>query len=243
MTCHNTRRGLRNDETWPTTTDRDRAPHPGVQADLIMGQNAYYVTVGIRGAHSFVSDTCVSCHMRETPPPDILSYNQGGTNHTFFAAEEVCIECHTGGEPNTAGIQAAIGGPLHQLEGLILDYYEALIDGLLAAGNSLDLDGQATITDPAQIVAIRLGESRGRQALVFDLVASPPVTVGLVRLTTIDVIPPGGPPAIGTLFELVSDTVLQSTWNYQLVHTDRSGGVHNPSYSSRVLEAAIAQMQ
>ncbi|UCH74400.1 MAG: carboxypeptidase regulatory-like domain-containing protein, partial [Rhodospirillales bacterium] len=35
MTCHNTRRGLRNDATWPSTTDRDRAPHGGVQADLV----------------------------------------------------------------------------------------------------------------------------------------------------------------------------------------------------------------
>jgi hypothetical protein len=132
MTCHNTRRGLRNDATWPTTTDRDRAPHGGVQADLVMGQNAYFVTVGIRGAHSFVSDTCVTCHMKKTPPPDVLSYNQGGSNHTFFASEEVCIECHTGGEPNAEGIQAAVGGPLHQLEGLITDYYLALVGDLLA---------------------------------------------------------------------------------------------------------------
>ena len=195
MTCHNTRRGLRNDATWPTTTDRDRAPHGGVQADLVMGQNAYFVTVGNRGAHSFVSDTCVTCHMKATPPPDVLSYNQGGTNHTFFASEEVCIECHTGGEPNAAGIQAAIGGPLHQLEGLITDYYGALIDGLLAAGNQIDLNGQATITNPSQILAIHLSETRGRQALVFELDSG---DVGPVRLTTIDITV--GPDAGTTLF-------------------------------------------
>ncbi len=236
MTCHNTRRGLRNDATWPATTDRDRAPHGGVQADLIMGQNAYFVEVGRRGAHSFVTDTCVTCHMKATPPPDVLAYNQGGSNHTFFASKAVCIECHTGGEPNSAGVQAAIGGPLHRLEGLIVDYYRSLIDSLLTAGNILDLDGRATITDPSQILAISLSETRGRQALVFELGTG---DVGPVRLTTIDIT--GGPRAGTTLFDHVGETVLQATWNYLLVHTDRSGGVHNPAYSSLVLERAIAQ--
>jgi len=236
MTCHNTRRGLRNDTTWPTTTDRDRAPHGGVQADLIMGQNAYFVTTGTRGEHSFISDTCVNCHMKKTPPPDVLSYNQGGTNHTFFASEEVCIECHTGGEPNAAGVQAAIGGPLHQLEGLITDYYAELMGSLLAVGNQIDLNGAATITDPSQIVAIQLSETHGRQALVVELGSG---EVGPVRLTDIDIIV--GPNDGSTLFDHTSETVLKSTWNYLLVHTDRSGGVHNPAYSSLVLQNAIAQ--
>ena len=29
-----------------------------------------------------------------TPPPDVLSYNQGGTNHTFRASKEICATCH-----------------------------------------------------------------------------------------------------------------------------------------------------
>jgi hypothetical protein len=236
MTCHNTRRGLRNDDTWAATTDRDRAPHGGVQADLVMGQNAYFVTVGVRGNHSFVEDTCVSCHMRETPPPDDLAYNQGGTNHTFFASEDVCVACHTGGEPNSAGIQAAVGGPLHALEDLIGGYYATLIGDLIAAGNVIDLDGQATITDPAQIQAIHLSHSRGRQALVFDLDSG---SFGPLRLTTIDVVGPSG----GTLFDQADEVVLKSTWNALLVETDSSGGVHNPTFSSLVLERAIAEMQ
>jgi len=236
MTCHNTRRGLRNDSNWATTTDRDRAPHGGVQADLIMGQNAYFVTTGIRGEHSFISDTCVNCHMKKTPPPDVLSYNQGGTNHTFFASKEVCIECHTGGEPNAAGIQAAVGGPLHQLEGMIGDYYVDLMGSLLAAGNQIDLNGDATVTDASQIVAVHLSETRGRQALVVELVSG---EVGPARLTDIDIIV--GPDAGSTLFDHTDEYVLKATWNYLLVHTDRSGGVHNPAFSSLVLQNAIAQ--
>ena len=60
-----------------------------------MGENAYLMTVGIRGNHSMVEDTCATCHMVETPPPDDLSYNQGGTNHTFFASRNICSDCHS----------------------------------------------------------------------------------------------------------------------------------------------------
>ena len=44
MTCHNTRRGLRNDNV--PFDDPTRAPHGGVQTDLLMGQNAYFVDLG-----------------------------------------------------------------------------------------------------------------------------------------------------------------------------------------------------
>jgi len=63
MTCHNSRRGLRNDKTFAGLTDPDRASHPGPQADVLMGQNAFLVTTGVRGRHSFIHNTCVTCHM------------------------------------------------------------------------------------------------------------------------------------------------------------------------------------
>jgi hypothetical protein len=55
MTCHNTRRGLRNDTNFDEiyrTSEAARAPHQGAQADMLMGQNAYLVEVGNRGNHS-----------------------------------------------------------------------------------------------------------------------------------------------------------------------------------------------
>jgi len=243
MTCHNTRRGLRNDSVdWATVTDKDRGPHGGVQADLIMGQNAYFVEVGNRGNHSFISDTCVNCHMKQTDPPELLAYNAGGANHTFFASRGVCIECHESGEPNADGVQAAVGGPLHALEGLIVDFYADLINDLLAGGSTLmlgDSGGGTAITSAAQIQGIHLSEFRGRQALTFDLDSA--TDVGPSRLTRIDI---NGGPAAGTdLFDQTNETVLKSTWNYLLVHTDRSGGVHNPAFSSLVLERAIAEME
>jgi len=53
-----------------------------------MGENAYFVDVGIRGSHSLVEDSCVNCHMEKTPPPDLLSYELGGSNHTFYPSPD-----------------------------------------------------------------------------------------------------------------------------------------------------------
>jgi hypothetical protein len=103
ITCHNTRRGLRNDNV--PLTDPTRAPHGSAHGDMLMGQNAYLVDLGdpvdgydfpegLPGSHASLEDACVTCHMEATDPPPDLSYNEGGTNHTFFASDEICSECH-----------------------------------------------------------------------------------------------------------------------------------------------------
>ena len=96
--------------------------------------------------------------------------------------------------------------------------------------------GEATITSAAQIQGIELSEYRGRQALVFTLDSG---TFEPARLTTIDIL---GPNAPDTLFDHARDDLLKASWNWLLVHNDRSKGLHNPSYSTKVLEAAIGQL-
>ncbi|GAG56100.1 unnamed protein product [marine sediment metagenome] len=104
MTCHNSRNGARNDVA--TTTADDRVPHTAAQADVLMGQNAYFVKVGERGAHSFIADTCTTCHNVLTAPPEDLSYNLAGTNHTFAADMEVCSQCHGAFDGGTEPLMA-----------------------------------------------------------------------------------------------------------------------------------------
>ena len=98
MTCHNSRADVpRNDATWASLTDSQKTggPHHGVQADLVMGQNQYSSRViPVPGKHTLIEDVCVTCHMNATPPPDNLSYNLTGTNHTFAADPGICVDCH-----------------------------------------------------------------------------------------------------------------------------------------------------
>ena len=44
--------------------------------------------------YSGLSSPCVECHMKQTPPPDVLAYNSGGLNHTFYAEKGICADCH-----------------------------------------------------------------------------------------------------------------------------------------------------
>ncbi len=268
MTCHNSRRGLRNDDTFEATKaagDASRAPHGSVQTDLLMGQNAYLVEVGNRGKHSLVTDSCVNCHMEKTPPPDLLSYNQGGTNHTFFASEEICSQCH--GEGLTAeGVQTAVQATLDELEALQEEALLALIAEVTAnhppgvrkkgrvppgwskekprlrtgltgrRGNTIDLAGQATIRDVAEIVELAFSETRGRQAITVTL--EDESIIGPVRMSDIDVVNPRGK-VIGELYDFADDRVIKAGWNYLLVHNDSSRGIHNPDFSLLALEAGI----
>jgi formate-dependent nitrite reductase cytochrome c552 subunit len=242
MTCHNTRRGLRNDDTWDATVadeDTARAPHGGAQADLLMGQNAYFVNVGMRGSHSLVEDSCVNCHMEQTPPPDLLSYNLGGTNHTFFASTEICSNCHGDGF-NANGVQDAADATLEGLESLIEEMILDLIEDLIVAGNVIDLDGEATITDAADILAIEFGEYRGRQAITVTFLDA--TTVGPVRMSDIGVLDAGTLVLQGELYDFADERLPKAGWNWNLVNNDGSRGVHNPDFTFLALDSAIDEL-
>jgi hypothetical protein len=231
MTCHNTRRGLRNDDTWDDTSDKDRAPHSGAQSDVMMGQNVYFIEVGDRGYHSQVEDSCSTCHMEETPPPDDLAYDQGGANHTFYASNEICSNCH--GVLEADDVQGPTEMALSEIHHQIEEAWSDVVDGVLAAGNTIDLNGDAAITGPSDVQALVYSETRGRQALGFTL--SDGMDYGPYRVGDIDVVPADGDPY--AIWTIAPGDLLKAGWNFLLFESDGSLGVHNPSFAEDVLEA------
>lgn len=206
---------------------------------MLMGENAYFVNAGIRGAHSFITDTCVNCHMEQTLPPSILSYNQSGTNHTFEASTTICANCHDPSGITAATVQASVDFRADQLQSLIEQAWTALFNAQLMAGNQLDLDGLATVTNISEIVSIEFGETRGRQALTFEL--SGGMMVGPLRVTDIDIVQPAPNPVLA-LYDVADDRLWKAGWNWALVHNDGSHGVHNPSYAQQVLNTACDEL-
>jgi hypothetical protein len=235
MTCHNTRRGLRNDDTFDDfylTSEAARAPHGGAQTDVLMGQNAYLVEVGERGYHSQLEDTCVDCHMEATPPPPDLSYNLGGTNHTFYARNDICGACH---DFETAdALQDEVYGDLMELQDLMEEGLFNLIDEQTEAGNVIDLDGEATIADAEEIGAIEFGETRGRQAMTVTFGNGS--VVGPLRMSDIEVVPATGDPF--DLYDVADPILIKSGWNWNLIHNDGSMGVHNSTFVEDILETS-----
>jgi hypothetical protein len=200
---------------------------------MLVGQNAYFIEVGAPGGHAGIEDTCVTCHMETTPPPDVLSYNQGGTNHTFRADRNICSECHS---PNLSpdDVQGGIEHLAHVVEGLLADAYYDLMDDLIDSGKTIDLNGDRLITNAATISEIHFGETRGRQALTVTFTDM--AVYGPHRITDIDVLEAGSPTL--TLADFADDAVLKSGWNLALVENDGSRGAHNPFFASGVLVAA-----
>jgi len=256
MTCHNTRRGLRNDNV--PLDDPTRAPHGGVQADLLMGQNAYFVDLGsneplgyppgLPGHHANteeafpeernLTDTCATCHMVKTPPPDLLSYDLGGTNHTFFASPDICSDCHEDGR--LEAVQGAIAPRIATLKGGIEAAILALMSQQIGAGNTIDLNGDATISDVADVAEIELDESRGRQAITVTLTDA--TTVGPVALNSVDVVDGSGA-VLGELYDFANESLPKAGWNYFLISTDKSLGVHNFFFARDVLDASIEAVE
>jgi hypothetical protein len=240
MTCHNSRRGVRNDTTFDQyylTSEAARAPHGSAQTDLLMGENAYMVATGDRGGHSTVPDTCAECHMALTPPPEALSHNLGGTNHTFYASREICSECHTTVDIDV--IQASTQTLLDSLQGLIEAALLDLIAEQTAMGNTIDLNGVVQITDAAEVLEIVFGEYRGRQSMTVTFTDTS--TFGPYRMTDVDVLDPSMV-VLGQLYDFAFPNLIKSGWNWNLIHNDGSLGVHNVTYSNEVLSASIAAL-
>ena len=170
----------------------------------------------------------------------MLAYNLGGTNHTFFASTEICSNCH-GDSFNADGVQAAFKATLDGLQDLIEAAILDVITDQTLAGNVIDLDGEAIITDAGDILEIEFGEFRGRQAITVTLLSG---TVGPVRVTDIDVLDPSTVPAtvLGELYDFADDRVPKAGWNWNLVNNDGSQGIHNPDFAFLVLDSAIDEL-
>lgn len=236
MTCHNTRRGLRNDETFASIKaqdDQSRAPHPSAQTDVLMGQNAFFVDVGLRGGHSLVTHTCVNCHMQATPPPDLLSYNEGGANHTFFASPDICSDCH-GASFTADGVQDAYAASEAELHSLLVQAILSEMQDLIDAGNTLDLGGARTITNTNQISSIDFTETHGQQAFTFHMADG--TTIELVAVE--DILVMQGGVEQGHFYEFADDRIAKAGWNFILAHADGSKGVHYPSFVFEFMDAA-----
>ncbi len=229
MTCHNTRRGLKNDDTWDGG-DGGRAPHLGAQTDVIMGQNAYFVEVGQRSYHSLLEDSCVDCHMEATPPPPDLSYNLGGTNHTFYARPEICSECHS--VVTAPDVQDPVEAALHELQDMIEGAYLGFMAGVIDSGAALDLDGERTVMSMSEISAVEFTETHGRQALWFEF-ADGMEFEEPIQVRSIEVVPAEGDPY--SFYDVVGGYLIKAGWNYLLFHADGSLGVHNPGWVTRTI--------
>ena len=228
MTCHNARRGLRDDDHF-NASDAARAPHLGPQADILMGRNLFFTEVGQPGYHAMVEDSCVTCHMESTPPPAGLSYNLGGTNHVFFASNEICSKCHT--SINAEAVQGVVETKMEVLKEGIEHALLNTMQAQLRAGNKLDF-GDTVVSTANAITSVEFTESHGRQAVNVQL--STGEHLDHITLNSLMVVPPAG---AAKQFDRAADpTIFKAGWNYLAIHADGSHGVHNTAFINSALD-------
>ena len=252
ITCHNTRNGAHNDTTGIASYS---APHVAAQADVLMGQNAYFVEVGDRSPHSFIQDSCTHCHMELTPPPAEFSYNLSGTNHSFKASITICSQCHGVFDGN--GLQNATRAEIESLK----EELQAAADTKIAAKGSLKIRGWDAATDKYTssgstdanlaidltahpLDSVELVEIHGQAALQLNFANAMTVTWADSTQTTTDTIGV----QLGTLKDSANVALyanngnfMKAVWNMLLLENDNSWGVHNPAFTGNVINATMAQ--
>jgi len=254
ITCHNTRNGLHDDSIAITAYS---APHQAAQGDVLMGQNAYFVE-DQRSPHSYIENTCVTCHLDESPAPADYSLPDNSTNHGFKASITICGNCHTS-TLNGVALQQGIEAKLTKLStamGIYLlnklpdqftvqDYTAHIYNK-----NSYDVKSDTVVIAKANIVSIASTEPHGQQGFTITLktpvnvtykpsgesahtMSVTSVTVQLGNITT-----DGTNAVIAT-----SDNLVKAGWNYFLIEGDASFGIHNPNFCNQVLDASVAALK
>ena len=232
MTCHNSRRGLRNDSNF-NIADASRATHLGPQTDILMGENMYFTTTGKRGYHAMIQDSCVTCHMESTPPPATLSYNLGGTNHTFFASKDICSKCHD--NVTAESVQGPIEAKMEALKHEIEIAIKTSMQNQIRLGNAIDIGGQKMIKSANDIASVEFIESHGRQGVNVTLADRSEVHD--IALNAVKVVRPGGSSV--DIYAVTDPNVAKAGWNYWMAHSDSSHGVHNPGFVASALDVAL----
>lgn len=255
MTCHNTRNAVHNIDAPPTSYS---APHTAAQADVLMGENAYFVSTSQRSPHSYVKDTCVTCHMEESPPPAEFSRQGRGTNHGFEASTAICASCHSA-TFNAGALEAGTEDKLHKLGEAMSKY---LLNKMTAnvtikdytphdyAGKSYDLLSDALVMSKDNIAAVEPTEPHGQQGFIIKFKspltftykpageASHTVSLTEAEVRLGDITTDGKTALIAT-----TDTLVKAGWNYFLIEGDGSEGIHNPAFVNAVLDATIAALR
>ena len=235
MTCHNGRRGLKNDSTFKLS-EASRAPHVGPQTDVLMGQNMYMVPVGAAGSHGKIENSCVICHMHETEAPSQLYTQDVGLNHTFFANPEICGECHT--KITLESVQGPVEAKMENLKHEIETYLEYVMQAQIRGGNQIDVGG-TKINVATDIAAVEFIESHGQQGVTVKLAGGGEIAD--VSLASVKVVRPAGTPV--TLHTVADPALGKAGWNYFMAHSDKSKGVHNPGFVNSALDVSLYAMR
>jgi hypothetical protein len=230
VSCHSTLDGPHNDHAIPRLSSAT-TPH-ATQADILFGQNAFFVEPGAHKSHGRIEDICIWCHLKPVPKPSELGYQRGGVNHSFKPDASLCSECHKGFDRDE--LMSATNGDMEMLKTAVED---AIKSEMGARGGIRIVDrakGGAGTTLSANVIRKVSLMEIAKEMGVEITTSGKSYKVSLAAIKEGDAL----------LMESESGRlILKAAWNYFLVRNDGSSGVHNPRYVSEVIAATIGELR
>lgn len=256
-------------------------PHEACQGDVLMGRNAYFFSgpnditlpgftkiaqTGQRSAHSFIADTCVTCHMEIAKAAGAnqtsdfpFGIGGGGTNHTFAIANDptkseesqinaICNACH-GSSFQGTGVQASFDAAYNTM-------LKAIANAILRVkfGSAGAIPAGTTLTFiPGRTPSVSVNGATS-QSLASYLASAPgTANTGAIPASGVQrdlskanwnagLVAPGYvATAGGSSFDngtaITGGTNLTTT-----VAGDQSRAIHNPSFVFNVMQVTTARM-
>ncbi len=261
MSCHNTRNNLHDDAHAPTSYS---APHVASQTDVYFGMNAYFLGVGagadFTSRHTAVSETCVGCHMAKEGADPTLFLQPQTSNHSWRVGEEICANCHgagVNGEALKAHVELALSDVAAAgavaLRALVAPVFTADASFLVRAWNSatdlysstLSSTSNVSVAELPAATSIAWEEIHGQIGVKMTLAT--PINVTWTDSTTTSVTElrfqlGSLKTNAGTAIVPVGGNIVKGMWNYFLVHSDGSRGIHNPTFVNQLLAATRANI-
>jgi hypothetical protein len=266
IACHNSRQGISGgtpylhedgDVKFGTLASYG-APHEACQGDVLLGRNAYwmgttrYNSPQTRSKHSYIADTCVTCHMELTTLDPTLS-EPGQTRHDFTATTDVCNKCHTSYSAESVQtvfdaklltVKKAVGTAILQIK---QNTAAPVGTAQLVANRSGQVDVTSGGVTRRWFISTQtnsdafLSDPNNGGALVQGCVANADGTANCAGYLS---------GALATTFNAnatvsatgVNGLLAKSLWNTVLVQDDASRGVHNPAFSFEVLDNTYAHL-
>jgi len=200
--------------------------------------------------HAAVEDTCMGCHMTLQPKTFLSAEGTPTTNsHLFRILDEdlatVCANCH-GSNVDGAGIQASTETQLASLKAKIEAAALAKFNGVgtISVTGATDPATDTTIGSGAGsfagslITSVTLEELHGQIAFIIS--TSSPVTFGTASASQFAV-QLGNIQSGGVAVYLLTGNMVRAGWNYFLIESDASKGIHNPRFAQAVLDTTLAK--
>lgn len=196
----------------------NNSTHHSTQADMLFGTNAIQYGMSMPSSRHWdvCEDTCVTCHMQETPTNLVASAVNKVGGHTFkITWNGITTNILTGAvapSPTGAVYLTSACAPCHQG-----------ITNFNFGGEDYDQNG--TVDGVQQEISSMLNQL----ALLLPPVGQPVVSNSLIF--------------IASATNSAAMSKKKAAYNYWFVAEDRSLGVHNPKYAAAILRASIDDLK